>query len=92
MNGACRVNNMTARSIRRTDAYQCLVVDLAMLGVISREECEMLIGCGIPKGMALPNGMTYERIVAAAGPSDGGGGGEAPGGVAAKAKAKGKAT
>lgn len=56
MIGACRLNNKSMRNIRRNEVYQCLAIDLAMLGVISKEECEMLIGSGIPKGLILPNG------------------------------------
>lgn len=56
MTGTCRLNNKSMRNVRREAAYQCLAIDLAMLGVISKEECEMLIGAGIPKGLTLPNG------------------------------------
>lgn len=56
MTGKCRLNNMNMRNFRKDSVYQCLAVDLAMLGVISKEECEMLIGAGIPKGLVLPNG------------------------------------
>ena len=56
MIGACRLNNKSMRNIRRTDAYQAIAIDLALLGVISKEECEMLINGGIPSGIVLPNG------------------------------------
>ena len=56
MNGACKLNNKNMRNIRKNEAYQCLAIDFAMLGVISKEECEMLIGSGIPRGLVLPNG------------------------------------
>lgn len=56
MTGKCRLNNMNMRNLRKDMAYQCLAVDLAMLGVISKEECEMLLGAGIPNGLVLPNG------------------------------------
>ena len=62
MTGACRLNNKSMRNIRREAAYQCLAIDLAMLGVISKEECEMLIGCGIPKGLILPDGSAGKLI------------------------------
>jgi hypothetical protein len=62
MTGKCRLNNMNMRNVRKDSAYQCLVIDLAMLGVVSKEECEMLIGCGIPKGLVLPNGTTGNLI------------------------------
>lgn len=62
MTGACRLNNMNMRSFRREGAYQTLAIDLAMLGVISKEECEMLIGAGIPNGLRLPNGTPGKFI------------------------------
>jgi len=55
MLGTCRLNNKVMRNIRHTDAYQCLVIDLGMLGILSKEECELLIGSGIPKNLYLPN-------------------------------------
>lgn len=62
MTGKCRLNNMNMRNFRKDSIYQCLAVDLAMLGVISKEECEMLIGAGIPKGLVLPNGKQGHLI------------------------------
>lgn len=56
MVGTCRLNNKSMRNLRRSSEYQCLVIDLAMLGILSKEECEMLIGSGIPEGLILPNG------------------------------------
>lgn len=50
------------RNIRRNEVYQCLAIDLAMLGVISKEECEMLIGGGIPSNLVLPNGKTGDLV------------------------------
>lgn len=58
MLGTCRLNNKSMRNIRRTPEYQCLVIDLAMLSVISREEAEMLLGSGIPNNLLLPNGTS----------------------------------
>ena len=62
MLGACRLNNKSMRGIRRESVYQCLAIDLAMLGVISKEECEMLIGSGIPKNVLLPDGSSGKLI------------------------------
>ena len=62
MIGACRLNNKSMRNIRRNEIYQCLAIDLAMLGVISKEECEVLIGSGIPKNLLLPNGKPGELV------------------------------
>lgn len=62
MLGACRLNNKSMRGLRHELAYQCMAIDLAMLGVISKEECEMLIGSGIPKGLVLPNGKAGNLV------------------------------
>lgn len=56
MMGTCRLNNKSMRNLRRSQEYQCIVIDLAMLGIVSKEEAEMLIGSGIPEGLILPNG------------------------------------
>ena len=58
MTGTCRLNNKIMRNLRKEPVYQALAVDLVMLGVISKEECEMLIGSGIPNGLVLPNGKS----------------------------------
>ena len=62
MLGACRLNNKSMRGLRHEPVYQCMAIDLAMLGVISKEECEMLIGSGIPKGLVLPNGKAGNLV------------------------------
>lgn len=62
MLGACRLNNKSMRGFRHEAVYQCMAIDLAMLGVISKEECEMLIGSGIPKGLVLPNGKAGNLV------------------------------
>lgn len=56
MIGTCRLNNKSMRNLRRSQEYQCMIIDLAMLGIVSKEEAEMLIGSGIPEGLILPNG------------------------------------
>ena len=66
MLGSCRLNNKSMRNVRRTDAYQAIVIDLALLGVISKEECEMLLDGGIPSGITLPDGsskLTSEKAL-----------------------------
>lgn len=62
MLGACRLNNKSMRGLRHEPVYQCMAIDLAMLGVISKEDCEMLIGSGIPKGLVLPNGKAGNLV------------------------------
>ena len=66
MLGSCRLNNKSMRNIRRTDAYQAIAIDLALLGVITKEECEMLLDGGIPSGIVLPDGsskLTSEKAL-----------------------------
>ena len=58
MIGSCRLNNKSMRNVRRTDVYQAIVIDLALLGVITKEECEMLLDGGIPSGIVLPDGSS----------------------------------
>lgn len=58
MLGSCRLNNKSMRNVRRTEAYQAIAIDLALLGVISKEECEMLLDGGIPSGIVLPDGSS----------------------------------
>ena len=58
MIGSCRLNNKSMRNVRRTDAYQAMAIDLALLGVITKEECEMLLDGGIPSGIVLPDGSS----------------------------------
>ena len=66
MLGSCRLNNKSMRNVRRNEVYQAIAIDLAMLGVISKEECEMLLGSGIPSGIVLPNGKPGELVSEAA--------------------------
>lgn len=56
MNGVCRLNNKSMRNTRRSEVYQTVIIDLMMLGVISKEKAEMLIGGGIPANLCLPDG------------------------------------
>lgn len=50
----CTLNNMIMRNIRRTQAYQTVIVDLALLGVIKKADAETLIGCEIPDYIVSP--------------------------------------
>ena len=58
MLGSCRLNNKSMRNVRRTETYQAITIDLALLGVITKEECEMLLDGGIPSGIVLPDGSS----------------------------------
>ena len=66
MLGSCRLNNKSMRNVRRTETYQAMAIDLALLGVITKEECEMLLDGGIPSGITLPDGsskLTSEKAL-----------------------------
>lgn len=66
MLGSCRLNNKSMRNVRRTETYQAIAIDLALLGVITKEECEMLLDGGIPSGIILPDGsskLTSEKAL-----------------------------
>ena len=66
MLGSCRLNNKSMRNVRRTETYQAIAIDLALLGVITKEECEMLLDGGIPSGITLPDGsskLTSEKAL-----------------------------
>ena len=70
MMGACRLNNKSMRNLRKDTVYQCLVVDLYLIGALEKEEAELLIGSGIPKGLCLPGGVkTIEEQAPAAEPT-----------------------
>lgn len=62
MNGVCRLNNKSMRNTRRSEVYQTVIIDLMMLGVISKEKAQMLIGGGIPANLCLPNGTNKAVI------------------------------
>ena len=59
MLGICKLNNKSMRNLRREQSYQCVMIDLALLGVISRKQCELLLGSGIPEGLCLPDGSSH---------------------------------
>ena len=46
------------RNLRREQSYQCVMIDLALLGIISKKQCELLLGSGIPEGLCLPDGSS----------------------------------
>lgn len=59
MLGICKLNNKSMRNLRREQSYQCVMIDLALLGVISKKQCELLLGSGIPEGLCLPDGSSH---------------------------------
>lgn len=54
MQASCKLNNKSMRSLRRSQEYQCIMIDLMNLGVITKDQCVQLIGSGVPNGLVLP--------------------------------------
>ena len=50
----CTLNNMIMRNVRKTHAYQTMLVDLVLLGVVEKRTAEKLLGYEIPSYIALP--------------------------------------
>lgn len=68
MIGTCKLNNKSMRNLRRDTSYQCVIVDLYLIGVLEKEEAELLLGGGIPKGLCLPGGIKTEEEAPAKAP------------------------
>lgn len=47
----CKLNNKSMRVHRQDQLYQCLMIDLCNMGVISEAQCEAAIGGAIPNGL-----------------------------------------
>lgn len=54
------LNNMIMNNHRKNPVYQTLVTDLAILGVIRREDAENLLGYKIPAFLQTPDGQYLE--------------------------------
>lgn len=50
----CTLNNMIMRNVRKTHAYQTVIVDLVLLGVVEKDTAEKLLGYTIPSYIGLP--------------------------------------
>lgn len=50
----CTLNNMIMRNVRKTHAYQTVIVDLVLLGVVEKDIAEKLLGYTIPSYIELP--------------------------------------
>ena len=55
------LNNMQMENIRRTQAYQAVITDLAIEGVLPVETAETLLGYEIPDFLHDPAGRKVER-------------------------------
>lgn len=53
----CTLNNMIMRNVRKTHAYQTMLVDLVLLGVVEKRTAEKLLGYEIPSYIELPAGV-----------------------------------
>ena len=54
----CTLNNMIMRNVRKTHAYQTMLVDLVLLGVVEKRTAEKLLGYEIPSYIELLAGVT----------------------------------
>lgn len=55
MRRKCVLNNMIMANQRKSIVYQTTIVDLYLVGKLSKEEAERLIGCDIPDYLKLPD-------------------------------------
>ena len=55
------LNNVTLDNIRRTQAYQAVMTDLAIEKVVPLETAERLLGYEIPEYLHSPGGRHVER-------------------------------
>ena len=55
------MNNLQMENIRKTQAYQAVITDLALEGVISASVAESLLGYEIPDYLHSPSGKTIQR-------------------------------
>lgn len=60
----CRINNLTARNVRRDASYQMVLIDLALIGAIKKEDAECLLGYEIPSYIQLPNKAKSATVAA----------------------------
>jgi len=51
---ATNLNNRRLRAIRKTEAYEAVMLDLYLIGALSKEVVEKLIGCTIPDHLTNP--------------------------------------
>ena len=58
----CTLNNMIMRNVRKTHAYQTVIVDLVLLDVIEKDTAEKLLGYTIPSYIELPADVVYLNV------------------------------
>lgn len=60
----CTLNNMIMRNVRKTHAYQTMLVDLVLLGVVEKRTAEELLGYEMPSYIAFPAGVADTALPA----------------------------
>lgn len=53
----CTLNNMVMRNMRRSQAYQTMLVDLVFMGVVDRDVAEAMLGYKIPGHIEMPDAV-----------------------------------
>lgn len=53
----CTLNNMVMRNMRRSQAYQTMLVDLVFMGVVDRDVAEAMLGYKIPGHIRMPDAV-----------------------------------
>lgn len=54
----CTLNNMVMRNVRKTQAYQTILVDLVFMGVVKKDVAEAMLGYTIPGHIKMPDPVT----------------------------------
>ena len=65
------LNNITLENARKTQAYQSVITDLAIEGVIALDAAERLLGYEIPEYLHGPTGKCVKRGKTAPAADDG---------------------
>lgn len=50
----CSLNNRRMRAMRKTEAYQAVMLDLYLIGALEKDVVEQLIGASIPSHLMQP--------------------------------------
>ena len=61
--GKCTINNMTLKNIRKDKTYQAVIIDLAIVGAMYKEDAECLLGYKIPDYLQAPDGRNLKDSV-----------------------------
>lgn len=50
----CTLNNRLLENKRKDQLYQTVIIDLCLLGVLEKEQAELILGYAIPDYLELP--------------------------------------